>query len=87
LAAFYVTVGIGLAVQALPWMTAIVVLALPRMGQVWKAFQAPPPPEPPKHYPIWPLWYAAAAFLHVRRAGALLVLGLIVSAVFNLGWK
>jgi 1,4-dihydroxy-2-naphthoate octaprenyltransferase len=86
LAAFYVTVGVGIGVQALPWMTAIVVLALPRLGQVWKAFQAPPPAEPPKHYPIWPLWYAAAAFLHVRRAGALLVLGLLVSAVFDLGW-
>lgn len=87
LAAFYVTVGIGIAVQALPWLTAVVVLALPRLGQVWKAFRAPPPAAPPKHYPIWPLWYAAAAFLHVRRAGALLVLGLLVSAVFNLGWK
>jgi hypothetical protein len=38
---------------------------------------APPPAEPPKHYPIWPLWYAAIAFMHVRRAGALLVVGLM----------
>jgi 1,4-dihydroxy-2-naphthoate octaprenyltransferase len=87
LAAFYLTVGVGIAVQALPWMTAIVVLALPRLGQVWLAFREPPPAEPPKNYPIWPLWYAAAAFMHVRRAGALLVLGLIVSAVFDLGWN
>jgi 1,4-dihydroxy-2-naphthoate octaprenyltransferase len=87
LAAFYVTVGVGVAVKALPWLTVVVVLAVPRLVQVWKAILAPPPNEPPKHYPIWPLWYAAAAFLHVRRAGALLVIGLIASAVFNLGWS
>ncbi|HEX3705229.1 MAG TPA: prenyltransferase [Mycobacteriales bacterium] len=87
MAAFYVTTGVGVAVKALPWPTVIVVLALPRLFEVWKAILAPPPDEPPKHYPIWPLWYAAIAFLHVRRAGALLVVGLIVSAAVNLGWS
>jgi 1,4-dihydroxy-2-naphthoate octaprenyltransferase len=86
LAAFYLTTGIGIAVKALPWPTAIVVLALPRLVQVWKGILAPPPPEPPKHYPIWPLWYAAIAFVHVRRAGALLVVGLIIAAAFNIGF-
>lgn len=85
LAAFYVTTGIGIAVTALPWPTAIVVLALPRLVQVWKAMLTPPPPEPPKHYPIWPLWYAAIAFVHVRRAGALLTIGLIIAVGFNIG--
>jgi 1,4-dihydroxy-2-naphthoate octaprenyltransferase len=84
LAAFYLTVGIGVAVRALPWPTVIVVLALPRLAQVWKAFLAPPPDEPPKHYPIWPLWYAAIAFVHVRRAGALLVVGLVISAAASI---
>jgi 1,4-dihydroxy-2-naphthoate octaprenyltransferase len=87
LAAFYVATGIGVAVKAMPWPAVVIVLALPRLGQVWKAMLAPPPAEPPKHYPIWPLWYAAAAFLHVRRAGALLVGGLIVSAATNWGWS
>jgi 1,4-dihydroxy-2-naphthoate octaprenyltransferase len=87
LAAFYVATGIGVAVKAMPWPAVVIVLALPRLGQVWKAMLAPPPAEPPKHYPIWPLWYAAAAFLHVRRAGALLVVGLIVSAAANWGWS
>jgi 1,4-dihydroxy-2-naphthoate octaprenyltransferase len=83
LAAFYVSVAVGVAVDALPWPSVAVVLALPRLVQVWKGFRAPPPAEPPKHYPIWPLWYAAIAFMHVRRAGALLVLGLIAAAIFN----
>jgi 1,4-dihydroxy-2-naphthoate octaprenyltransferase len=86
LAAFYLTVAVGIAVGALPWPTAVVALALPRLVQVWKAMLAPPPPAPPKHYPIWPLWYAAIAFVHVRRAGALLVLGLVIAAAFSIGF-
>jgi 1,4-dihydroxy-2-naphthoate octaprenyltransferase len=66
--------------------TLVVVLALPRLARVWKGFLAPPPAHPPKHYPIWPLWYAAIAFVHVRRAGGLLVVGLVVAAAFNVGY-
>jgi 1,4-dihydroxy-2-naphthoate octaprenyltransferase len=31
--------------------------------------------------PVWPLWFAALAFVHLRIAGALLVLGLAVAAI------
>jgi hypothetical protein len=34
---------------------------------------------------VWPLWFAAFAFTHTRRAGALLVAGLAIAAIFNLG--
>lgn len=84
LTAFYLTAGVAMAVKALPWPTVVIVLALPRLVQVWKAMLEPPPTEPPKHYPIWPLWYAAIAFVHVRRAGALLVVGLIISAAASI---
>ena len=43
----------------------------------------PPPDEPPPNFPVWPLWYAALAWLHVRQAGALLVLGLAIGAVLK----
>jgi 1,4-dihydroxy-2-naphthoate octaprenyltransferase len=76
-----VTVGVCIAVQALPWTSALVVLAIPALAKVWKAFREPRPARPPKNFPVWPLWFAAIAFLHTRRAGALLVLGLIVAAV------
>jgi hypothetical protein len=33
---------------------------------------------------VLPLWYAAIAFVHTRRAGALFVLGLAVAAIFKL---
>jgi len=33
---------------------------------------------------VWPLWFAALAFVHTRRAGALLVLGLAVAATLRI---
>jgi 1,4-dihydroxy-2-naphthoate octaprenyltransferase len=41
-------------------------------------YTKPRPEAPPPDYPkgIWPLWYAAVAFAHTRRFGALYVLGL-----------
>jgi 1,4-dihydroxy-2-naphthoate octaprenyltransferase len=44
----------------------------------------PRPDEPPKDFPVWPLWYAAVAFVHLRRPVALLVAGLFLAAVFNI---
>jgi 1,4-dihydroxy-2-naphthoate polyprenyltransferase len=65
----------------MPWPALIVVLALPRLVKVWPYFRRPPPDEPPADFPVWPLWYAALAWLHVRQAGALLVAGLAIGAL------
>jgi len=81
LAGFYVTVAAAVAVRALPWPTLLVALGLPRLAKVWAAFRAPRPEAPPRNFPVWPLWFAAVAFVHTRRAGTLLVLGLCVVAV------
>src|SRR6201991_3933344 len=78
MAGFYVLVGICVIVGAMPWPALVVVLALPRLARVWPRFRRPPPAEPPANFPVWPLWYAALAWVHVRQAGALLVLGLAV---------
>ena len=67
----------------MPWPALLVVLALPRLVKVWPYFRRPPPDEPPPNFPVWPLWYAALAWLHVRQAGALLVLGLAIGAVLR----
>jgi len=40
----------------------------------------PSPEQPPADYPVWPLWYAALAWVHVRQAGGLLVVGLALGA-------
>ena len=65
-----------------PWVL-LVALALPRLRGVLRVFGAPKPAAPPEGYPPrgWPLWFVAFAFVHVRRAGGLLTLGLILNAL------
>jgi 1,4-dihydroxy-2-naphthoate polyprenyltransferase len=77
---FYLLVLAAVLAKAMPWPALIVVLALPRLIKVWPYFRRPPPDEPPANFPVWPLWYAALAWLHVRQAGALLVAGLAIGA-------
>jgi 1,4-dihydroxy-2-naphthoate polyprenyltransferase len=80
---FYLLVGVAVLAGAMPWPALLVILALPRLVKVWPRFRRPPPDQPPPDYPVWPLWYAALAWVHVRQAGALLVLGLAVGAVLR----
>lgn len=81
---FYVLIAVAVSVGAIPWPALLVVLAIPRLMKIWPRFHRPPPDEPPKGFPVWPLWYAALAWVHVRQAGALLVLGLAIGAVLRL---
>jgi 1,4-dihydroxy-2-naphthoate octaprenyltransferase len=82
--AFYVTVVVAVAVGALPWPSLLALGGLPALRKVWAAFSRPRPERPPRNFPVWPLWFAPIAFLHTRRAGALLLLGLAVAAVFGI---
>ena len=84
MAAFYLTVVVAVAVGSLPWTALVVLAALPALRKVWAAFGNPRPERPPRNFPVWPLWFAPIAFLHTRRAGALLVLGLLVAAVLGI---
>ncbi|HTZ09451.1 MAG TPA: prenyltransferase [Acidimicrobiales bacterium] len=84
MASFYVAVAVSVAVRAMPWPALLSLGALPKFATAAGAFRRPKPEEPPEHFPVWPLWFAAIAFVHTRRAGSLLVLGLLVAAVFNL---
>jgi 1,4-dihydroxy-2-naphthoate octaprenyltransferase len=40
----------------------------------------PRPESQPHSYVGWPLWFVGHAFIHTRRAGALLILGLLLNA-------
>lgn len=73
---FYPLVGLAVLLGALPWPALLVVLALPRLIKLWPYFRRPPPDRAPPGFPVWPLWYAALAWVHTRLAGALLVAGL-----------
>ncbi len=65
-----------------PVWVALTLLALPRLWVVLGIYNRPRPAEPPPNYPVWPLWFVSAAFFFNKRAGELLVLGLIIGAVF-----
>lgn len=82
--AFYVLVVALVVARVLPVATLLVALSLPRLRPVWKAFDEPKPDVCPVPNPVWPLWFAPHAFLLTRRAGGLLVLGLVAGAI--LGW-
>jgi 1,4-dihydroxy-2-naphthoate octaprenyltransferase len=62
-----------------PWV-ALVVLGLPKLAQVLRVFSVPRPEVAPHSYVGWPLWFVGQAFVHTRRAGALLILGLLLNA-------
>jgi 1,4-dihydroxy-2-naphthoate octaprenyltransferase len=80
--AFFALVLCLVLVGTLGIWTLLVFAALPRLWQVLKVYNQPKPASAPPDYPIWPLWYVAWAFTLTRRAGLLLVLGLVLSAIF-----
>ncbi|MBI2763599.1 MAG: prenyltransferase [Chloroflexi bacterium] len=78
--AFYpIVLGAVLAGWIGPWV-ALVVLGIPRLRTTLKTYSSPRPETPPQSYVGWPLWFVGASFVHTRRAGGLLVLGLLLNA-------
>ncbi len=61
----------------------LVVLGIPLLLQVLRQFSVPRPETPPQSYVGWPLWFVGGAFIHTRRAGGLLILGLFLNAVLS----
>jgi 1,4-dihydroxy-2-naphthoate octaprenyltransferase len=85
MAAFYLAVAGCVIASALPWPALAAFGALPLLARALRALRRPRPERPPRGFPVWPLWFAAFTFTHTRRAGALLVAGLAVAAIFKLG--
>lgn len=79
--AFYALVIALVIPGILPVFTLAVVLSFPLLMRVWRAFDEPKPAESPMPNPVWPLWFAPHAFLLTRRAGGLLILGMLVGAI------
>ena len=80
--AFYVVIAALVLAGELTVWAALVVLALPRLRKVAEVYGRDKPAAPPEGYPLWPLWYVSAAFVHSRRAGTLLVVGLALGAAW-----
>ncbi|MCU1610360.1 MAG: 1,4-dihydroxy-2-naphthoate polyprenyltransferase [Pseudonocardiales bacterium] len=81
---FYLLIVICVLVGALPWPALLALGGVYRLVTVWSWFRQPRPEQPPRPVPVWPLWFAALAFVHLRVAGPLLVVGLAVAAVAGL---
>jgi 1,4-dihydroxy-2-naphthoate octaprenyltransferase len=84
---YYVGVVGCVLVHALPWPALLTLFALPKLVFVLRRFALPKPVEPPPDDVVWPLWWAPLTFVHTRRAGGLLVLGLLVAAFLPRSWK
>ncbi len=65
-----------------PWVL-LAALAIPTLVRVLRVYNLPKPAEPPAWYPArgWPLWFVGFAFRHVRLAGGLLTLGLLLNVL------
>jgi len=80
--AYYAGIVVCVVTGALPWPSLSTLLALPMLVRVWKAYARPRPDEAPPDFPVWPLWWAPLAFIHTRRAGGLLILGMLAWVVY-----
>jgi 1,4-dihydroxy-2-naphthoate octaprenyltransferase len=80
---FYLSVVALVVARVLPFGTLLVLLSFPIARGVWRAFGQPKPLESPVPNPVWPLWFAAHAFILTRRAGGLLVLGMILGVIIG----
>jgi 1,4-dihydroxy-2-naphthoate octaprenyltransferase len=81
--AFYLIV-VGAALVG--WMgpfVLLVLLGVPLLWQVLRQYSAPRPEQAPEGWVGWPLWFVSGAFGHTRRAGGLLILGLLLNAVLS----
>jgi 1,4-dihydroxy-2-naphthoate octaprenyltransferase len=83
MAAFYPAVAVLVVTGVVGWGVLLVVLALPRLARVLRAYGEPKPDAPPAGFRIWPLWYVALAFYHNSLAGGLFVAGLVVNAAIG----
>jgi 1,4-dihydroxy-2-naphthoate octaprenyltransferase len=61
----------------------LVGLALPDAWKALKLLHRPRPAQPPEGYPAWPIWFSGAAFVHNRRFGGWLILGLLADTILH----
>ena len=80
---FYVITVAMVLTGVLGFSVLLVLGALPLLWRTLEFYSKPKPDAPPPGYPVWPLWYVSAAFLHTRRAGALFVAGLFLSWILG----
>lgn len=83
IAGYYVLVVAAVVAQCLPWPVLVGLGSLWTVRMVWRPLSGPAPSTKPRGFPVWPLWYAAWTFVHTRRAGTLLIVGVALAAIFD----
>jgi 1,4-dihydroxy-2-naphthoate octaprenyltransferase len=65
----------------LPWPALLVLASLPGAGRLVRMYRQPRPETCPPDWPetAWPLWFVAAAFVHARETGLLLLAGMVAA--------
>ena len=79
--AFYLITLVLVATHTVGIWALLIIFSLPRLFRVLKIYSEPKPAKPPANYPVWPLWYVAAAFYLNKLSGGLFILGLILNLV------
>jgi 1,4-dihydroxy-2-naphthoate octaprenyltransferase len=79
---YYVIIAVLVLSGTLGVWVGLTVFALPRLVRALRIYRKPRPAEPPDNFPVWPLWYVAAAFYHNKLAGGLFVLGLVLNLIW-----
>lgn len=82
MAGFYATVIVLAATGTAAVWTLAALAALPALASTAATYRRLKPDAPPPRWPLWPLWFGPWAFVHARRAGALLVAGLLAGAIW-----
>jgi 1,4-dihydroxy-2-naphthoate octaprenyltransferase len=81
----YATIAYLIAIGFFTPVLLVVALSLPKLRAALAAYATPRPAERPASYPVaaWPLYLVQFAFLHNRRFGLLLLLGLVADVVLR----
>ena len=79
----YLLVALCVVRGELGWPVLVVVGAIPVARRVLPPFRAPRPAFPPRELPpgVWPLYFVALAFHHMRWFGGLFVLGVVLDVL------
>lgn len=79
----YGVVGLCVALGHLGWPVLVIVVALPVARRVLPPFRSPRPQAPPAELPrgVWPLFFVALAFHHMRWFGGSFVVGVVLDVL------